>query len=74
MKWQCIIRGGCSEIGGPCSSCVDIDAVRATIERHCHVDTRWPATARLDDLHVTDFIEEMRLARLSPHNGEAGER
>lgn len=38
------------------------DAVRAAVEKHCHIDTRWPSSARIDDMHMAAFVADLRAA------------
>lgn len=42
------------------------EALKAAVEKHCHCDTRWPATARLDDSHVDAFAADVRAALAAP--------
>lgn len=37
-------------------------AIRAAVEKHCHCDTRWPATARIDDNNMQAFVTDLRAA------------
>lgn len=37
-------------------------AVRNAVEKHCHIDTRWPCSARIDDSHMAEFISDLREA------------
>lgn len=33
--------------------------LRRLVEKHCYCDTRWPATARIDDNHAREMLAEI---------------
>jgi len=54
---------------------VTVEAMRALIVEHCHVNMKWPATAQIADHHVEPFVSAIRALIGQPRDAEAvGER